>query len=352
VCHGKEQILLKVETHSYSTRTDHSEPNNDTKTRDAIHLLVVYTNHHLNTLIMSRYVSPFTREDEKVLFKEDVDPNFLIDFRIFYNNSFYSNSRTESYSIEVIMDVNHATGDEIESWGPNEILARAAASFDRYTTTLKLPHNLRRKLNVRDERVESSARQNEQQFLSFLSNQIVTFQFQKILQENPNKYKCVTCQKTPETCDVAMARNTFSDTWGLHLFPCFPVCDSDKCNLIATKCAEKMVTALHSVTGEENFSIPTAATKCANCQHLQFGGESERLDCSRCNTASYCNAECQKAHWPEHKKACKLVTCQHCEKLETTKLFSKCARCQQVFYCGRDCQVADWPNHKKDCKKK
>ena len=30
------------------------------------------------------------------------------------------------------------------------------------------------------------------------------------------------------------------------------------------------------------------------------------LQCSRCNGASYCNATCQRAHWPQHKALCKL----------------------------------------------
>jgi hypothetical protein len=280
--------------------------------------------------------------------KEDLNPNFLNDFRSFYSNS------TESCSVEVIIDLTHVAVDEIESWEPNEILSRVGTSFNRYTTTLKLPDNIRKLVLARDV-TDESMRHTEQSLLTFLSAHITDFQLKKILQENPNKYKCVTCRKTyPVTRDVAMTRESVNpSTWRLHLFPCFLVCESAKCKLIATKCAEKMLSILASVAGDNNYySSSEAVTTCANCQEFNFGGESERLDCSRCNTACYCNAECQKAHWPEHKKACKLVTCHHCEKLETTKLFSKCARCQQVFYCGRDCQVADWPNHKKDCKKK
>jgi hypothetical protein len=30
----------------------------------------------------------------------------------------------------------------------------------------------------------------------------------------------------------------------------------------------------------------------------------------------------------------------------------KCARCKAVFYCNRDCQKSGWPNHKKSCVEK
>jgi cytochrome c553 len=298
---------------------------------------------------MSRHFSPFTREDEKELFKDGLDPNFLDSFRSFYTGG----SSTESCSVDVTFDLSHATVDEIESWEPNEALTGTiAASFDSYNTTLKLPDNVR-KLELVCGEDESSARDSEKYFLAFLANGITSFQLKKILQENPNKYKCATCQKTPATRDVSNTRSTVNDTtWRLHSFPSLPICDSDKCNLIAIKCVEKLLITVDSSTGEEVFSQSSAPTMCANCHRMNFGGESKRLDCSRCNTECYCNAECQKAHWPIHKKACKLVTCQHCEKLETTKLFPKCARCQQVFYCGSDCQVADWSNHKSNCKEK
>jgi hypothetical protein len=301
---------------------------------------------------MSRHFSAFTREDEKDLFADDLDQTFLDYFR----GSYTGGKSAESCSVDVITDLSHATVDEIESCETTEALIGVAASFDRYTTTLKLPDNVRKlELILRVEDEETSARDSEKQFLGFLAVRIADFQFQKILQENPNKYKCTTCEKTPVTRKVSVTRSVVNaTTLRLQSYPCFPVCDSDQCKLTAAKCTEKMLSTLASVKGEGVFPISdTAATQCSNCHGMNFRGESKRfLECSRCNTACYCSAECQKTHWPIHKKACKLVTCQHCEKLETTKWFSKCARCQQVFYCGRDCQLADWPNHKKDCKTK
>jgi hypothetical protein len=289
---------------------------------------------------MSRNSSAFTREDEKELFKDGLGPNFLESFRSFYSGS------NSSCSVDVTFDLSHATVDDIESCEGDP-----SFEIDHYHKTLKLPDNVRKIASVCDVD-KSSARDSEKTFLLSLADRISEFQLQKIFQENPNKYKCATCQKTPVTRSVSMTQSGVNDTtWSLQMAPCFPVCDSDKCNLIATKCVEKLVCTLASVTGDENISLSRAPTQCANCHRFNLEGESERLDCSRCNTACYCSAKCQKAHWPIHKKACKLVTCQRCEKLETTKWFSKCSRCQQVFYCGRDCQKYDWPNHKSNCKK-
>jgi hypothetical protein len=93
-------------------------------------ILLFSSYHFLYTLIMSRPYSRFMREDEKELFKEDVNPNFLNDFRSFYTNS------TESCSVEVEIVLFNAAVDEIESWEANEYLADVAASIDLYTLTL------------------------------------------------------------------------------------------------------------------------------------------------------------------------------------------------------------------------
>ena len=45
------------------------------------------------------------------------------------------------------------------------------------------------------------------------------------------------------------------------------------------------------------------ATACACCGVRE--AERKFLRCSACHAAYYCGAECQRAHWKEHKKACK-----------------------------------------------
>jgi hypothetical protein len=159
---------------------------------------------------MSRQFSPFTREDETELFKDGLEQSFLDSFRSFYTGG----NSTKSCSVDVTIDVNHATVDEIESWKPNEALTGTiAASFDRYTATLKLPDNIRKIASTVYDPVNSSACDSKKIFLAFLAGRITEFQLKNILQENPNKYKCVTCEKTPVTSVEVTSQGVNDTTW-------------------------------------------------------------------------------------------------------------------------------------------
>ena len=49
-------------------------------------------------------------------------------------------------------------------------------------------------------------------------------------------------------------------------------------------------------------------SKLSSCWCSACYGKSEKLkSCGKCFTASYCNVDCQKRHWPKHKKLCKLL---------------------------------------------
>jgi hypothetical protein len=68
---------------------------------------------------------------------------------------------------------------------------------------------------------------------------------------------------------------------------------------------------------------------------------------------SYCSPNCQKTHWPEHKKKCEKrvvkpppVVCANC-KSEGPKF--KCTGCREIDYCSAECQKTHWSEHKKLC---
>ena len=44
---------------------------------------------------------------------------------------------------------------------------------------------------------------------------------------------------------------------------------------------------------------------CAECGNIEGGGVSLKI-CKPCMRVKYCNAACQRNHWPKHKKLCKL----------------------------------------------
>jgi hypothetical protein len=37
------------------------------------------------------------------------------------------------------------------------------------------------------------------------------------------------------------------------------------------------------------------------------------------------------------------------DELEEGVTLQKCAKCKEVSYCGKDCQKSHWPKHKKEC---
>lgn len=53
-----------------------------------------------------------------------------------------------------------------------------------------------------------------------------------------------------------------------------------------------------------NSSLPSALEpKSGKCCHV-CGRTGDMKKCARCKAVFYCGAECQKKHWPEHKKEC------------------------------------------------
>lgn len=77
--------------------------------------------------------------------------------------------------------------------------------------------------------------------------------------------------------------------------------------------------------------------------------------CSRCKTAYYCNADCQKSDWKKHKIICKMMMqtdtkinriCIYCKSITTTSI--PCNNCK-AYYCNINCQKKDKNRHEENC---
>ena len=53
----------------------------------------------------------------------------------------------------------------------------------------------------------------------------------------------------------------------------------------------------------EKKQYNSTKSKCTGCDKI---GEDFKV-CSACKLAKYCTSSCQHAHWPEHKRTCKVL---------------------------------------------
>ena len=91
----------------------------------------------------------------------------------------------------------------------------------------------------------------------------------------------------------------------------------------------------------------TGKYECSQC----YKSSDKMTRCSRCKVAYYCDANCQRKHYPQHKLECSpSIQCKTCK--QRFKELDICGACQSVSYCSRNCQKADWPKHKAFCKQK
>jgi hypothetical protein len=112
----------------------------------------------------------------------------------------------------------------------------------------------------------------------------------------------------------------------------------------------------------DRTSLDSLSTTCSSCNKFL-----ERpLHCGRCNVTTYCDEDCQRAHWKLHKKTCTPaaatssaasslkssldVVCEACCNFFKDKNSMRCGGCQTISYCNADCQRAHWKVHKKTCK--
>ena len=115
--------------------------------------------------------------------------------------------------------------------------------------------------------------------------------------------------------------------------------------------------------------MPTAASDkkwcCANCGVKV----SEMKKCANCGEVRYCSQECRKKHWKIHELDCKTSSSSKHSSIENSSSSSclddkshcsccgkkssdlkKCRACSKSWYCNQECQKKDWKEHKKICK--
>ena len=65
-----------------------------------------------------------------------------------------------------------------------------------------------------------------------------------------------------------------------------------------------------------------------------------------------CSERCRKEFFKEVKKDEELKPCYQCAfcKKHTEEAMKKCLGCKVTYYCNKDCQKLDWSNHKINCR--
>ena len=116
------------------------------------------------------------------------------------------------------------------------------------------------------------------------------------------------------------------------------------------------------------MSVQDSIIQPRHCEHCKKAeSDAEKLKhCKKCKSAFYCSRKCQRSRWKIHKAICKstsvvpeivieaeieaIRTCNYCKKEEVPDHpLKKCVQCKAVTYCNENCQRADWKQHKCVC---
>ena len=65
------------------------------------------------------------------------------------------------------------------------------------------------------------------------------------------------------------------------------------------------------------------------------GGDVSLKACKSCMLIRYCNADCQKSHWPKHKKECK----QRAAELRDEALFKDPSAKEDSQFASYPCRI-------------
>ena len=94
---------------------------------------------------------------------------------------------------------------------------------------------------------------------------------------------------------------------------------------------------------------------CSVCYGPPKGGRTDLLLCE-CQAVYWCSEECKGEAWDlhsldhrqRHARDVRRV-CLGCVKTGGNEI-RRCGRCSNTYFCNAECQRSYWPEHKKECK--
>ena len=87
------------------------------------------------------------------------------------------------------------------------------------------------------------------------------------------------------------------------------------------------------------------------------------LVCGQCHNVPYCSVACHDAYWDQHEAVCEQPRVVRPKRVNVDApdccgyclcagAQLRCTACKEVRYCDGECQRADWKQHKSACAKK
>ena len=78
-------------------------------------------------------------------------------------------------------------------------------------------------------------------------------------------------------------------------------CLKPKCDMRAAQFVQELAAKQTQLFEKYNLGeVERTGASCNFCSKAQ-----QTQTCAQCRVVFYCNSECQKKHWPQHKAACK-----------------------------------------------
>ena len=96
---------------------------------------------------------------------------------------------------------------------------------------------------------------------------------------------------------------------------------------------------------------PAKATAASGGVHAKLGGKKEVAEVPKSATASAAAATATASVTASDGVSVSGARCNMCHAARATTELLKCSRCKSAFYCNATCQRNDWSNHKKVCLK-